>query len=81
MYQQGVSTDFFQWHQGAEGKGAQISILHFMLSYFTLMEISLLPWDDLSSILKGEVTCRANGYTNCITASLHCIGATIYVPT
>ena len=58
MAQEGVPTAFLQWHRSAgRGGSAQIALLHSVSSYINRMGVLPSPWDNLSFISKGEVTC------------------------
>ena len=58
MAQEGVPTAFLQWHRSAgRGGSAHIALLHSVSSYINRMGMLPSPWDNLSFISKGEVTC------------------------
>ena len=56
LAQEGVPTNFLQWHQGTSVRGAQIMLLHSVSSYIPRMGLPASPWDNLSFALKGDVT-------------------------
>ena len=45
------------------------------------MGLPASPWDDLSFMSKGDVTCSAVAFANWQTTSLHPIGSTVHVLT
>ena len=47
------------------GRGAQIVLLHSVLNYVPKMELPESLWDDLSFVLKGDITCYTISCANC----------------
>ena len=73
--QDGISTLFLKWYQGARRRGTQIALLHSVSKYVPGMGLMVSPWDDGSFAYKGDIAC-----TNWPSASLHQIRSMIHVP-
>ena len=72
---------------GLLSRHPQYTLFHQPLPLFSLsscvpqMGILPSPWNELSFVSKGEVTCSALRCENCITTILHHIRTSLYNPT
>ena len=69
--QEGITTKFLLWHQGARGRDAQIVLLHSVSKYTSMMGLTLPYWYDRSFASNGDIACGTIACANWLPESIH----------